>query len=98
MGGALLRPGMTRIWRDLFCFPFLRSAGLLRHEHIIIAVSCEVVSPMRIEFAVADLPSAPVNANQHRRFAEALRQVEITEQTHAVVLAEHDVGSGRRLV
>jgi hypothetical protein len=28
MGGALLRPGMTRIWHDLFFFPFFRSAAV----------------------------------------------------------------------
>jgi hypothetical protein len=37
MGGALLRPGMTRIWHDLFFFfPFPpQQRGSLRHEHII---------------------------------------------------------------
>jgi hypothetical protein len=43
---------------------------------------------MRVGFAVADLPSAAVHANQHRRLAEA----------HAVVLGKHDVGSGRHLI
>ena len=27
MGGALLGPGMTMVWRDLLFFPFLRSAA-----------------------------------------------------------------------
>ena len=35
MGGALSRPGMTRIWHDLFFFSFLRSAARFDTEHII---------------------------------------------------------------
>jgi hypothetical protein len=63
-----------------------------------IAVSCEVVSPVSIELAAADLPSAAMDANQHRRLAEALRQVEIAEQGYTVVLGKDDVQSGRHLI
>ena len=47
---------------------------------------------MSIELAAAELPFAAVNANQHRRLAEAIRQIEIAEQGHTVVLGEHDIG------
>ena len=63
-----------------------------------ITVFCEIISPMSIELAVAELPSAAMDADQHRRLTEALRQLEIAESGHAVVLGEHDVGSGRHLV
>ena len=53
-----------------------------------ITVFCEVISPMGVELAVAGLPAAAMNTDQHRRLADALRQVEIAEQTHAVVLGE----------
>jgi hypothetical protein len=76
--------------------PWLHQPVLDRKDGI--AVFCEVISPMRIEFVVADLPSAAVNANQHRRLAEAFRQIEIAEQTHALVLGKHDIGSGRHLI
>ena len=32
----------------------------------------EVIAPMSIEFAVADLPAAAMHADQHRRLGEAL--------------------------
>lgn len=37
-----------------------------------ITVPREVIAPVRIEFAVADLPAAAMHADQYRRFGEAL--------------------------
>src|SRR5690348_2046450 len=53
---------------------------------------------MAVELAVADLPAAAVDGDQHRRLVETLGQIEVAEQLGTVVLGEHDVVPRRHLV
>src|SRR5262249_11998140 len=66
-------------------------------EHSV-AVFGEIGPPVRIELAVAHLPSTAVDGDQHRRLVEALRRVKIAEQLHAVVLGKEDVVARHHLI
>ena len=46
---------------------------------------------MPIEFAVAELPTAAMHADQDRRFALPFWQIKVAEQLFAIVLGKHDV-------
>src|ERR1700691_150351 len=58
----------------------------------------EKQAPVSIKRLAADLPAATVDRHQNRRFAAALRQVEITDQFGAVVLGINDVGVVRYFI
>src|SRR5262245_60288419 len=47
------------------------------------AVAGEVRSPVRVDLAVADLPAAAMNRDQHRRLGHALWRIEIADQFDA---------------
>src|SRR5262249_2950618 len=58
----------------------------------------EIRPPMLISGGAAALPAAAVNADHHRYLGDALGQVEVAGQLHAVVLDVFDVGAGCDLV
>src|SRR5262249_57718536 len=53
---------------------------------------------VRIELAVAHLPSTAMDGDQHRRLVEALRRVKIAEQLHAVMLGKEYVVARHHLI
>src|SRR5262249_8116942 len=58
----------------------------------------EIVSPVAVEFAVTQLPSAAMGGDQHRRLVQTLRPVEIAEQLDAVMLGKKYVRFDRDFV
>ena len=59
-----------------------------------IAVLGKIRAPVRVEFAIADLPSAAVHSDQYRSLVASFGQIKIPDQLGPVVIGELDVGSG----
>src|SRR5271157_1841746 len=71
-----------------------RRAGL--HQPVVdrehgIAVAGEMAAPTFVKFAVAGLPAAAMDPDQHRHPVQSGWPIEIAKQWHPVRFGEHDV-------